>query len=668
MDVQRGGAERPLESIAPTAEARLPSDVLRTLPGRVARAYVAIGATWIVASDLAVAGLRSESLGDRVPEIAKGLLFVAGTALLLWLVVRRIAGRFDRMFLRSLTDQRDFYGSVLSTSSDIVAIFDADGCTVWVNDATTELLGWEPSDMIGRPGRDFIHPTDRAAAVGFREVAGADEAATLARTFLLRHRDGSYRAMEVRGAAIQLAGGTHGVVINARDVTDRARSERQLRAALAEDVTGLPDLRMFVAEMEVIEELRPDGLVATIALVDIDRFGDVNELHGRPGGDAVLREIARRLEAAVPEALGAWRHGADEFAVVVLQDEGDRATGPLAIAERIQSAVDVPVVLDEDGARVAVELSVGVSRVDIGQRVDGESLSTILLRSAERALSDAKAHPDRIAVRLEGAGSRPADRARLVAELHEALERDQLVVHYQPKVRLEDLRMGGVEALVRWQHPTRGLLAPGEFLGAVAEANLSASVLRVVLHDALRRAHDWLSSPGCDPDFTVCVNVSADDMRRKRFADDVFAALEEHGVDHRRLCLELTEQTMLSDPAGARQVVDRLRRSGIQVAIDDFGTGYSTLEHIRLFEVDEIKIDKGFVQRLATSPADEAIVDSVLAITQRIGVRVVAEGIEDPATLDHLRERGCGYGQGFLLQPPVPADEVDPCRRFDAPV
>jgi EAL domain-containing protein (putative c-di-GMP-specific phosphodiesterase class I) len=221
-----------------------------------------------------------------------------------------------------------------------------------------------------------------------------------------------------------------------------------------------------------------------------------------------------------------------------------------------------------------------------------------------------------------------------------------------------------VEALVRWQHPTRGLLGPDAFLGAVAEANLFASVLRIVLHDALHRTAAWTRVPGCDPGFMVCVNVSADDLRRKRFAEDVFAALEHTGVAPERLCLELTEQTMLADLESMRDVVDELRRTGIQVAIDDFGTGYSTLEHIRVFEVDELKIDKGFVQRLGASPADEAIVDSILAIGERVGVRVVAEGIEHEAALEHLRGR-CALGQGYLFSRPVPGDDIDPCRMYD---
>jgi len=362
-----------------------------------------------------------------------------------------------------------------------------------------------------------------------------------------------------------------------------------------------------------------------------------------------------------------WRHGADEFVLVLLDDGQEGRVEPQLLAERVRAVASAPVLLAEDGARVAVEVSVGVARVPLGGAREGETLGTVLLRAAEAALLDAKQHPDRIAVRGSGSASTSSDRARQVAELQAALERHELVVHYQPKVRLTELGVGGAEALVRWQHPTRGLLLPGDFLGAVAEANLGSAVLHVVLRDALGRVDRWTSAPGCAADFAVCVNVSADDLRRRRFVADVLGALDEVGVEPRRLCLELTEQAMLADPDAARGVLDELRRTGIGIAIDDFGTGYSTLEHIRVFEVDELKIDRGFVERLGASPADEAIVDSVLAIAQRLGLRVTAEGIEHEAALAYLRDRACTMGQGYLFSPAVPGDELDPCARFGRP-
>lgn len=664
MDVQRGGD--PIRGLEPSSAQAQPGALLSGLTARVVGGY-AIGATvWIVASDLALWWWRDQGqdLGDQVMDIGKGLLFVAVTSAILFAVLRRLTGAFDRAFASTVTAQRDFYGAVLAMSSDAVVIFDDGGRAVYVNETTSELLGWSPHELIGRRGRDLVHPDDRAAALGFRDAAARHSPGR--RTFLLQHRDGSFRAMEVAGAPITLSDGRAGLVINARDVTDRERSERQLRAALAEDATGLPNLRMFLAEMEGLDELRPEGLAATVALVDIDRFSSINDLHGRAAGDVVLRELAQRIEAAVPEALGVWRHGADEFVLVVL-DEADgvgHAPEPQVLAERLQAEVAAPVVLDERGTRTSVQVSVGVAVVPLGSCEGDAALSTTLLQAAEAAVEEAKRHPDRNAVHLMVGSGGVGDRARLIAELHEAIDHGQLIVHYQPKVRLSDLSVFGVEALVRWQHPERGLLAPGDFMAAVEEGNLSGAVTRTVLRDALACTAEWLEIPGRDPDFAVCVNISLDDLRRRHFAADVFAALSEAGIGPERLCLELTEQAMLADPRSARGVVDELRRKGIQIAIDDFGTGYSTLEHIRVFEVDELKIDKGFVQRLGSSPADEAIVDSVLAITHRIGVRVVAEGIETEEALEYLRERGCDVGQGYLFSKPVPSDRIDPCATY----
>lgn len=660
MDVQREGD--PIRGLEPSTAHAQPGAELGRLTGRVVGWY-ALGATaWIVASDLALWWLRDPDgdLGEQAFSIGKGLVFVLVTSTVLFAVLRHLTGAFDRMFASTVTAQRDFYRAVLAMSSDAVVIFDERGRAVYVNETTSELLGWSPHELLGRRGRELVHPDDRAAALGFRDAASRN--APGRRTFLLQHRDGSFRAMEVAGAPITLSDGRAGLVINARDVTDRERSERQLRAALAEDATGLPNLRMFLAEMEGLDELRPQGLAATVALVDIDRFSSINDLHGRAAGDAVLRELAQRLEAAVPEALGIWRHGADEFVLVVLDEvEGiGRAPEPQALAERLQAEVASPVVLDERGTRTTVQVSVGVAVVPLGSCEGGAALSTTLLQAAEAAVEEAKRHPDRSAVHLMVGSAGVGDRARMIAELHDAIEHGQLVVHYQPKVRLSDLGVFGVEALVRWQHPVRGLLAPGDFLPAVEEGNLSAAVTRTVLRDALARVAGWLAVPGRDPDFAVCLNISLDDLRRRHFAADVFAALAGAGVEPERLCLELTEQAMLADPRSARGVVDELRREGIQIAIDDFGTGYSTLEHIRVFEVDELKIDKGFVQRLGSSPADEAIVDSVLAITRRIGVRVVAEGIETEEALEYLRERGCDVGQGYLFSEPVPPQGIDP--------
>ena len=291
-----------------------------------------------------------------------------------------------------------------------------------------------------------------------------------------------------------------------------------------------------------------------------------------------------------------------------------------------------------------------------------------MLRAAEAALAEAKAHPDRTAVHGEPRGRGARDRARLVAELHEA-DRARRAGHALPAQGRTsgDLRVVGAEALVRWEHPERGLLLPADFLGAVEAANLIAGRhARRCCATRSDGSRGGCRRSACDPDFAVCVNFSLDDLRRKRFAHDVFAALEDARGRGPPLVLELTEQTMLADAIGARDVLDELRRSGIQIAIDDFGTGYSSLEHIRVFEVDELKIDRSFVQRLGRSRTDEAIVDSVIAIAQRLGVLVTAEGIEDEQSLAYLRQRRCTLGQGYLFDRPVAGDAFDPGQRYRA--
>ena len=651
-------------SVAAGPPASVPSRELSGICRRVVLWYAAVAATWIVASDLTVSIVRDEVAEEQVVDVVKGLAFVFVTAAVLWVVLRRLTRSFDDHFTREVTSQRDFYQSILSTSTDLVLIFSADGLIRYANEALVEVLGWDHHEVIGRRGREFLHPEDVTSASSFRanlRLGGANR-----RTFRMAHRDGTYRTLEMAMSTITLGDDGEGAVIVARDVTERARGEQQLRAALAEDVTGLPNLRMFVAEMERLAEVTTAGLDAVVLLIDIDRFGDINALHGRVGGDAVLLELSRRLEATLPEAIGLWRHGADEILAVILQDPavaGDEA-GVARLVERVQHEAAAPIAIDESERRLSVSVSVGVARLPIDSGLPEDSLSARMLRTAEHALAEAKQHPDRSAVRVQPEAGAGSERALVIEQLHDAVARGELVAYFQPKIRLADLSVIGAEALVRWQHPERGLLLPAEFLRSVDEANLTAALTRGVLRDALAQVPGWLGTEGCDPDFEVCVNISLDDLRRRRFVDDVFDALHESGVEARHLCLELTEQTMLADALGASTVVAELRRAGIRVAIDDFGTGYSSLEHIRIFEVDALKIDKGFVQQIGRSRTDEAIVDSILAIAGRLGVRVTAEGIEEPDALEYLRQRGCHEGQGFLFSAAVPVEEFAPVRSW----
>jgi PAS domain S-box-containing protein/diguanylate cyclase (GGDEF)-like protein len=633
---------------------------LSSITRRVVTWYVAVASVWIVVSDLATGAALDEDLGEVGADVTKGLVFVAVTGAILWIVLRRLTGAHDRRFASSVTAQRDFYQSILRSSSDAIIIFDDTGTVRYVNDSVTDILGRVPSEVVGQSGRSLLHPNDLRSADTFRQ--DARRRGRTRRTFRFAHRDGTFRALEVSASPLELVDGTPGAVVTARDVSDRSRGEQQLRAALAEDATGLPNLRMFVAEMERLAEVSIVGLEAIVVLVDIDRFSDVNALHGRAGGDAVLLELTHRLEAVVPEAIGLWRHGADEILAVLIENPSDAgsAIDLQELVDRIQQETSAPLALQDVEHLVSVSVSVGVARLPIDPSSDGEPLSSRMLRTVEQTLAEAKQHPDRSVVQVHPESSLAGERALIVAQLHGAVERGELVPHFQPKVCLSELRVVGAEALVRWQHPERGLLLPADFLRSVEVANLTGALTRGVLRDSLAQVPGWLASAGCDPDFQLSVNITLDDLRRKRFVHHVFETLEDSGVDPRYLCLELTEQTMLEDALGASTTVAELRRAGIRIAIDDFGTGYSSLEHIRVFEVDVLKIDKGFVQRLGRSRTDEAIVDSILAIAGRLDLTVTAEGIEDVGALEYLRERGCDQGQGFLFSPAVPVEEFSP--------
>ena len=660
--------ERPQGStVAAGPPTSAPSGELSGICRRVVLWYAAVAATWIVVSDLTVSAVRNELAEQQAVNVVKGLAFVLVTTAVLWVVLRRLTRSYDQHFAREVTAQRDFFQSILNTSTDLVLILGAGGAIRYASHALIEVLGWDHDEVVGRRGRDFLHPDDVSSASSFRANLGLG--GPNRRTFRMAHRDGTYRTLEMAMSTISLGDGTEGAVVLARDVTERARGERQLRAALAEDATGLPNLHMFVAEMERLAEVTTVGLDAVVLLVDIDRFGDINALHGRVGGDAVLLELSRRLEATLPQAIGLWRHGADEILALLLEDPaGPDAVGEVGLArlvERVQHEAAAPIAIDDSDRRLSVSVSVGVARLPIDSAVPEDSLSSRMLRTAEEALAEAKQHPDRSAVRVQrDAAAAGSDRALVIEQLHDAVARGELVVHFQPKIRLSDLSVVGAEALVRWEHPDRGLLPPGEFLRTVDEANLTAALTRSVLRDALAQVPGWLGAEGCNPDFEVCVNISLDDLRRRRFVDDVFDALHESGVEAQHLSLELTEQTMLADALGASTVVAELRRAGIRVAIDDFGTGFSSLEHIRIFEVDALKIDKGFVQQIGRSRTDEAIVDSILAIAGRLGVKVTAEGIEAPDALEYLRQRGCHEGQGFLFSAAVPVEEFAPGRSW----
>jgi diguanylate cyclase (GGDEF)-like protein len=421
-----------------------------------------------------------------------------------------------------------------------------------------------------------------------------------------------------------------------------ARSQHQ---ATHDSLSELPN-RVLFREL-ISREVRSSGASDpfTVLLMDLDRFKEINDTLGHHYGDRLLAQIGPRLQSCLRSTDVLARLGGDEFGLLLPGVNHPQAE---AVAARICDALESPFQIDEFTLEIAASIGIALFPRD-GRNVDA------LLRRADVAMYRAKdTHARHCFYAPEDDDHSPA-RLALVADLRRAIDNGELVLHYQPKLGLEDHRVVGVEALVRWRHPTRGLLAPGSFIEIAEHAGLIKPLTLRVMHDALAQCAAW-SADGIE--LAVAVNVSVRSLLDPRFPEQVGLALREAGVEPSRLTLELTESTIMADPDAAMVVLNRISAMGVSLAIDDFGTGYSSLAYLKQLSVDELKIDRSFVMHLRQSRNDEVIVRSTIELAHNLDLRVVAEGVEDEDTLTDLRRFGCDQAQGFHLSRPLAADQV----------
>jgi diguanylate cyclase (GGDEF)-like protein len=468
---------------------------------------------------------------------------------------------------------------------------------------------------------------------------------TAASAMLLAY--GSFEPLPGVAIALALCAVAGGIVRAGMTFRDVRRLFDSHREARTDQLTGLANRRRFFSDLasELAEARRSTGGLALL-LVDLDRFKELNDSLGHHAGDALLREMGPRLRrAAGPDAKLA-RLGGDEFAVILRP--GDDAEG---LADRLREELDRPFAVHE--LPIAIEASIGVARFP-----DHGSGSERLLRCADIAMYRAKRTHKGVAVYSPADDRTAPDRVHLMSELREGIAAGQLVVHYQPKVALADGRVIGVEALVRWQHPQRGLLAPGAFLPAAEQTALLRPLTLSVLEQALDQAARW-HEHGCP--LEVAVNLSAANLLDGELAGAVRDRLEARGLPSSALRLEITESTVMADPARAGVVLAQLHDLGVGLTLDDFGTGYSSLAYLRELPVDEMKIDKSFVLDLPDNHGNRVILDATTRLARGLALNVVAEGVEDERTLHELTALGCDSAQGFLISRPLPAADLETC-------
>jgi diguanylate cyclase (GGDEF)-like protein len=440
-----------------------------------------------------------------------------------------------------------------------------------------------------------------------------------------------------------------------------AEKDYKAYQALHDDLTGLPNRALFYDRLErSLLEAKRNGSKVGIMLLDLDRFKEINDSLGHHIGDALLRQVGPRVKQVLREVDTFARLGGDEF-IALLPDIGTERDA-VQVAERILSAIEIPFVLDEvsSGLTIDVEASVGIALYpEHGGDVD------TLLQRADIAMYVAKETHTGHEIYANERDQNSARRLTLLGELRRAVDRNELELFYQPKVDLNSGQMAGVEALLRWDHPGLGKVAPDEFIVAAEQTGLMRSLTRFALERALRQWQVWRQE-GFVVD--IAVNLSRRSLLDPSFVEDVKEILAIHRVPHHHLLLEITESSIIADPIRAADVCRRLNELGIGLSLDDFGAGYSSLGYLKRLPVQEIKIDKSFIIGMTEDDNDEVIVRSTIDLARNLGLRVVAEGVETDAVWDRLQLLGCDQAQGYLLGYPMPGHKFpDWFQNFEPP-
>nr|WP_239520573.1 bifunctional diguanylate cyclase/phosphodiesterase [Blastococcus saxobsidens] len=545
-------------------------------------------------------------------------------------------------------DRERRFRSVVHATSDVIFLVDATGQISFVSDSVVGLLGRSPHELLGNVARDLVHPADQQRLGKGLPVGHPDVVAHLPDVFLMRvlHRDGTWRHLEMTTSDRRADPLIGGLLLTARDVTDRIElQERLVHQATHDELTALPNRAAVLARgAELLAGRRGTERVAVL-LLDLDRFKEINDTLGHGYGDRLLAQIGPRLRPHVRDVDVVARLGGDEF-LLLLPDV--TLEGAHAAAVRARAALNEPFLVD--GLALDVDVSIGVA-----VSADGPVQIDSLLRQADIAMYTAKERQSGVELYDPALDGHDRGRLMLLSEFRRGLAEGHLTLHYQPKVSLHTGEVVGVEALVRWVHPTRGLLMPCDFVPAVEQTGLIEPLTDRVLDLALAQVRAW-TEQGID--VPVAVNLSARSVHRPDLPDRVLSALAKHGVGARMLRLELTESALVAEPGPARDVLGRLHAAGIGLSIDDFGTGYSSIGRIRNLPVDEVKIDRSYTAAMTACAEDAAMVRSVIRLGHELGLTVVAEGVEEPGTVAALTELRCDVGQGWFFGRPAPAAEL----------
>ncbi|MEE4100417.1 putative bifunctional diguanylate cyclase/phosphodiesterase [Pseudomonas viridiflava] len=537
--------------------------------------------------------------------------------------------------------------TVFDAASEGIVIFDPDYCILTVNQAFSRVSGYLPEDVIGRRVTDIA--SSRDARRHFQAIHQSLEQTGQWQGELVEARKNGelYPQWLQLNVVLDKAGKLSHIVGFFSDLSSRRAAEERMRyLAHFDELTGLANRSLFNERLcEARERVRSGGRSLALLHINLDRFKLLNESLGHEIADQLLRHVARRLSSAMPEADTIARLSGDEFAV--LFDGYSNLSSLARVTNRLLGKLRVP--LSVAGHELVISASVGISLLS-----DSAREVSALVSQANMAMQHAKhLGGNNFQFFTQSLQASTLERLQLEIQLRRAVDEQQLQVFYQPKLCLRTGRLDSAEALVRWHHPQRGMVAPGEFIGLAEETGLISAIGEFVLRQACWQACEW-QRQGMAP-IRVSVNLSVHQLRQGKLVSLVRQVLEETGLAPQWLELELTESQLLDSVEHIIVTFQQLRDLGVKLAIDDFGTGYSSLSYLRRFPVDYVKIDRAFISGLGDGTEDAAIIQAIISMAHSLGLKVVAEGVENQSQLEFLRSHGCDEVQGYLISRPIEA-------------
>jgi diguanylate cyclase (GGDEF)-like protein/PAS domain S-box-containing protein len=594
---------------------------------------------------------KKASLEAIVGTVAS-LLFGAAALVALFLKLERSVRSSSELMSRqsALVQAERHWSSLIQNVSEIVSLVDASGKVTFASPAITKLLGRSVVDIVGHPLHELVLDDDVVVARAVIERAQRADS-IIKQEWRLKSTSGGILTCEISFNNLLADPDVRGILVTLRDVSERHEFEQQLTHQAFHDVlTGLPNRALFADRVRgALERSKRSGLATGLLFIDLDNFKVVNDSLGHEEGDRLLIELGLRLKSCVRSCDTVARLGGDEFTILVedIATEEDL----VSIARTILECLRAPIALQ--GRSLVATASIGLALSEVHSDPDG------LMRDADTAMYHAKTNGKAgYAIFNRAMSAKVLERLDLEGDLRVALEKNELHLAYQPICALSSNRITGIEALIRWQHPTRGLIPPLTFIPIAEESGLIIPLGEWVLRTACTAAAEWVAKGDVDEVFAINVNVSSRQLLEANFVERVMNTLSETHLNPKYLKLEITESMIMQNLDDCVLKMRTLREAGVRFAIDDFGTGYSSMSYLTDLPVDTLKIDRSFVNRIGDNADGDAIIRAILTMAQALGLNVTSEGIETTEQLRYLNLMGCEQGQGFLFAKPLEHAEI----------